>query len=194
VSPTGCRDETAARQVLADLERQSERVRAGLLTPAETRVAAQLAKSIGEHVEAYLTSLEASGACTKHVVETRRVLNRVLQGCGFGTLAELERSVVERWLNRRRQEGASGRTRNIDLTRVIAFGNWCIANSRLTTNPFRGIPKVNEAETRRRRRAMTEDELVRLLEVAHRRPLLDALTVRRGTRKGESYTNVRPEV
>src|SRR3954447_17545725 len=28
---TGCRDETAARQVLADLERKAERVRAGLL-------------------------------------------------------------------------------------------------------------------------------------------------------------------
>src|SRR4051794_33605277 len=36
---TGCRDETAARQVIADLERKAERVRAGLLTPAEARTA-----------------------------------------------------------------------------------------------------------------------------------------------------------
>src|SRR5215831_18518648 len=80
--PTGCRDETAARQVLADLERKAERVRAGLITPAEARTAEHLATPIGEHVAAYLTSLEASGACPKHVAESRRVLNRVLQGCG----------------------------------------------------------------------------------------------------------------
>src|SRR4051812_18082675 len=32
---TGCRDETAARQVLADLERRAELVRAGVMTAAE---------------------------------------------------------------------------------------------------------------------------------------------------------------
>ena len=41
---------------------------------------------------------------------------------------------------------------------------------------------------------MTEPELVRLLDVARRRPLLDALTVRTGKRKGEAFANVRPEV
>src|SRR3954447_21888890 len=47
-TPTGCRDETAARQVLADLERRAERIRAGLISPAEARTAEHLAKPIGE--------------------------------------------------------------------------------------------------------------------------------------------------
>src|SRR5262249_56421790 len=64
--------------------------------------------------------------------------------------------------------------------------------SRLTANPFRGIPKANEkADPRRQRRAMTEDELRRLLDVTRERPLLDALTVRRGPRQGQPYANVR---
>ncbi len=192
--PTGCRSEDAARQVLAELERKAERVRSGLLSPAEARASEHLGKPIGEHVADYLTSLEAAGSCPKHVAETRRVLNRLLAGCGFGSLAALERSAVENWLNQRRKGGASARTRNIDLTRLIAFANWCVTNGRLLVNHFRGIPKANEAETRRRRRAMTEDELVRLLEVARSRPLLEALTVRKGGRKGERYANVRPEV
>src|SRR6516165_7463381 len=33
--PTGCRTEDAARQVLADLEPKAERLRAGLISPAE---------------------------------------------------------------------------------------------------------------------------------------------------------------
>ena len=41
---------------------------------------------------------------------------------------------------------------------------------------------------------MTEAELVRLLEIARGRPLIEALTVRRGKRKGEAFANVRPEV
>src|SRR6516225_1090711 len=86
-TPTGCRDETAARQVLADLERKAERVRAGLITPAEARTAEHLATPIGEHVAAYMVSLEASGASPKHVSESRRVLDQVLQGCGFESLA-----------------------------------------------------------------------------------------------------------
>ena len=41
---------------------------------------------------------------------------------------------------------------------------------------------------------MTEAELTRLLAVARRRPLLEALTVRTGKRKGQAAANVRPEV
>ncbi len=34
---------------------------------------------------------------------------------------------------------------------------------------------------------------MRLLDVARRRPLLDAMTIRRGNRKGEVVANLRPE-
>jgi hypothetical protein len=41
---------------------------------------------------------------------------------------------------------------------------------------------------------MTEAELVHLLDVARRRPLLNAMTIHRGKRKGQAVANVRPEV
>ena len=41
---------------------------------------------------------------------------------------------------------------------------------------------------------MTEAELVKLLDVARERPLIEASTVRKGPRKGERYADVRPEV
>ena len=57
------------------------------------------------------------------------------------------------------------------------------------------MKKANEkADPRRKRRAMTEVELAKLLDVARQRPLLDAMTVRRGARKGQLVANVRPEV
>ena len=78
---------------------------------------------------------------------------------------------------------------------LVAFCNWCVATHRLAGNPFASVAKANEvADRRRQHRAMTEAELLKLLTVARERPLAEALTVRRGPRKGEQYADVRPEV
>jgi integrase len=194
---TGCRDKTAAQGILAELERKGERVRAGLLTPAEARTAEHLATPISEHVAAYIGGLEASGASERYVRESRRILNAVTTGCDFRNLADLDREALERWLNLRRTENASARTRNTDRATLNAFANWCAEPSigRIVLNPFKGVSKADEkADPRRRRRAMTEAELVRLLEVARSRPVLNAMTVHRGKRKGQAVAKLRPEV
>jgi len=52
-------------------------------------------------------------------------------------------------------------------------------------NPFLKVPRADEKTDRQRvRRSMTEGELPRLLAMARQRPLLDALTIRRGKQKG----------
>jgi integrase len=197
VVPTGCRDETAARQVLADLEREAELVRSGVKTAAESAAGRHQAAPLATHVEAYLTYLESDGACPEHRAERRRQLKRISRDCGFNRLADLDRSALESWLARQTRAGMSARTRNSYLAAALAFCNWCADKNvrRLTSNPFDGIAKANEkADPRRQRRAMAESELTHLLTVARERPLLDALTVRKGKRKGERYANVRPEV
>ena len=75
----------------------------------------------------------------------------------------------------------------------LAFCNWCVETNRLTVNPFDAVPKANEkADPRRQRRAMTEHELVKLLAVARERPLLEALTVRKGPRTGRALRRRAP--
>ena len=192
---TGCRDETAARQVLADLERKAELVRSGVMTAAEAAIGDHQAISLAEHFDAYLTYHEAKGACEEHRSERGRQFRRLAADCSFAALADLRREAVERWLTVQAQAGMGARTRNSYLSSALAFGNWCVETSRLVVNPFDAVPKANEkADPRRQRRAMMEPELVRLLSVARERPLLEALTVRKGPRKGERYADVRPEV
>ena len=194
---TGCRDETAARQMLADLERQAERVRRGVITATEAAIGSHLSTPIAEHFAAYVASLEAAGTCAVYRANAKRQLDRLAVDCSFRRLADLSREVMERWLAARAREGMGARTRNTYLATALCFANWCAdANvRRLVGNPFEGIIKANEkADPRRQRRAMTEAELVQLLDVARRRPLLDAMTVRRGKRKGERCADVRPEV
>jgi integrase len=195
VVPTGCRDEGAARRVLADLERRAELVRAGVLTPGENAVADHQAIPLDKHFDAFEQHLQAKGVTRVHKENTRRWLDRVASECRFLRLADLDLGAFERWLTERTAEGMSARNRNAHREALVGFGNWCVRAKRLTANPFRGVPKANQkADPRRQRRAMAEDELVKLLAVARERPLLDALTVRRGPRKGERYANVSPEV
>jgi integrase len=191
---TGCRDEQAARQVLADLERRAELVRAGVLTSAEDRIAQHQATPIAEHFAAFDQHLTAKGDSDLHRSCLAQRLHRLAAECAFGTLADLHREGLERWLAARSAEGMAARTRNHYRDALVTFGNWCVVTNRLPTNPFAAIAKLNEkADPRRQRRAMEETELVRLLDVARRRPLLDAATVRRGKRKGEAYARLRDE-
>ena len=203
---TGCRDERAARQVLADLERRAELVRANVLTAAEAAASDHQAAPLTDHIAAYIAHMTAADCSPEHVANVNRQLRRIADGCRFARLADLDRHTLETWLARqtglRRNEsgdlepGMAARTRNCYATAAIAFANWCAEPTvrRLLGNPFDGIVKLNEnTDQRRKRRAMTEDELTRLLDVARRRPVLEAATVRKCKRKGERYANLRKE-
>jgi integrase len=189
---TGCRDEQAARRVLADLERRAELVKAGVVTAAEDRVADHQATPLAEHLDAFDQYLAAKDASDIYRSYTRRYLDRLATECGFSILADLRREKLERWLAARAAEGVGAKARNHYRGALVAFCNWCVGTDRLTLNPFSPIPKANEkADRRRQRRAMEESELVKLLDVARRRPLLDRQMVRRGKRKGEAYARLR---
>src|SRR5262245_53313458 len=195
VEPTGCRDETAARQVLADLERKAELVRSNVMTASEAAISNHQSVPLADHFDAFDEYHQAKGVTVIHREDTGRYLRRLGAECSFGTLTDLRREALERWLALRSAEGMSARTRNAYRNALVSFCNWCFETNRLATNPFDAVPKANEkADPRRQRRAMTEPELVQLLAVASERPLLEALTVRKGRRKGERYANVRPEV
>ena len=188
---TGCRDESAARSILGDLERRAELVKAGVMTASEDAAADHLRTPIKGHRDAYLTHLKAKGVCEDHHDNVERQLKRLMDECKIGTLADLDAGAVERWLTTQAKTAMSGRTRNTYLSALLAFANWCSDEGRLIVNPFTRIPKADEkADVRRKRRAMPEAELVQLLDAARRRPLLDAMTIRRGERKGQAAANV----
>jgi hypothetical protein len=88
----------------------------------------------------------------------------------------------------------SARSRNYYRQSLITFANWCVQTSRLGGHKLDRVPKAHErTDPRRQRRALTEEELRRLLAVAVVRPLTDARTVRRGKRKGEAYAELRAD-
>ena len=191
---TGCRDETAARSVLGDMERRAELVKAGVLTVAEDAVADHQETPLGQHFAAYLAHQKTKGLNRVRVQNTESRLNRLAAECDFRTLGSLSAAALERWLVARQAEGMGAGTRNEYRQELVGFANWCVRTRRLLSNPFAGVSKADaKADCRRKRRALTEAELVKLLDVARRRPLLDAMTIRRGHRKGEAVAKLGDE-
>jgi integrase len=194
---TGCRTREAAKQVLADLEARSEKVRAGMLSPREAEAAEHLSTPIEEHIDGYLKVLANSrgkgahpNVSKTHVDNVRRGLGDIARACGFKTLRDLDRQKVLDWASEslrrpdetitkkdgsvRIRKAPGPRTINAKLIALTAFGNWLVDSGRLIENPFDRLKKLDESDdVRRRRRAMTAGELARLLRIARLRPLAE---------------------
>jgi integrase len=195
--PTGCKTAEGARAVLADLERRAEQVRSGVVTQAESSVAAHAGTPIAEHVDAYIEALarkRGKGArravSPRHVANVRHALRLVVAECGFRRLRDMHREAVERWVQRTLGQPdadvlddagnvtapgrPAARTVNTRLVALTAWGNWLVESGRLVVNPFTRLRKVDEADdVRRQRRGLTGGELGRLLTVARLRPIAE---------------------
>ena len=203
VVPTGCKDESSARSVLAELERRAELVKAGVVTGAEADVGKHREKPLADHFAAYVAHLDSKGTTQAHRDNVRRFLDRIAGDCSFKLLSDLKREALERWLTARTKEGISSqtskkgmsaRTRNAYRDAAVSFGNWLVESGRDLVNPFANAPRADKrADPRRQRRSMTEAELVKLLNVARHRPLVDARTVRRGEQAGKAVADLKPE-
>jgi len=192
---TGCRDRQAAEQLLKKWEREAEQIKSGTLDRKALAAAKQAAIPLEEHLAAYEQSLIAAEVSGMYRANVLRAVRRVATDCGFGTPADLDREAAEKWLAERitGEEKMGARTRNYYRESLVAFANWCVETGRLLGHDLNRIPKADQkADPKRQRRALTEDELRRLLAVAATRPLTDTRTVRRGKRKGEAIAELRP--
>jgi integrase len=165
---TGCRDRGNAEQFLARLERETERVEAGVVTREEIRRAETMGDPIESHVDAYIGTLIGSES---HRENTERYIRTIAKALGWTCLGDLKRDAMETWLASEARKGRSARSRNAHQTAVVSFCNWCVEAQRLASNPFARMPKAKEkADPRRNRRALSEEEFQRLVEAAKNAP------------------------
>ena len=150
---------------------------------------------IDTHIDAYERHLVVAGTTPKHLYETRRRLRRVVDDCSFKRLADVQAEPVRDWCAERLRKKMAPRTVNTYLASLRAFIRWCVRDRRISSDPLIVLTKADEKrDTRRVRRALTEDEILRLLTAAAERPLREAMTIRHGPRKGEQGAKVRDEV
>lgn len=182
-------DKTTALQMLADLERDVEHKKVGLVD----RFAEHRKASIETHLADYETHLRNKGVSAKHMYETIRRLRAVLEFVGVQALPDVCPEGVEKFLADLADRGTSARTRNTYLSSIKAFSHWCLRTRRMGEDVLACL-HGSGGDPVRQRRSMSEEELVRLLKAARERPLIEAMTLRTGPRRGQRCGRVRPEV
>lgn len=182
----GCADRQATEELARKLESDATLHRRGVLDPAAERFRQHAARPIDEHFAEYLEHCKHAGHSPMHVANKRAALRALLDGINAKRLADLEPNAVERHLRELRNIGRSARTVNDKRAHAVALLNWAVTTGRAASNPLRILPTLNEDTDRRRvRRALSDDELSRLLAVAGERKAVYLLAARAGLRRGE---------
>ncbi|MSR74116.1 MAG: site-specific integrase [Planctomycetes bacterium] len=127
-------------------------------------------KPLAEHVAAYVAHCTHAGQALHHVKQKRTQLAAMLKGSKAARLSELTPDALELHLTALQYRKLSARSVNFARQIAVAFCAWCVKTGRLEVNALRVVPKQDESRDRRRvRRALTDEELARLLEVARER-------------------------
>jgi integrase len=179
-------DRPAAQAMLTDLLRNKERGKAGLVDPFK----GEKQRAATEHLDAYLLDLRAQDRDAEYIQNVKNDLKRVFKRCGFGILGDFNADRLDKFLA---ELSCSARRKNALRRACLSFCNWLVKKKKLDDNPFRHVTTAR-GEVKRQRRALPIEDLQRLLEVAHRRPVDEACTIRRGQRKGQRTDRVKPDV
>jgi len=133
------------------------------------------AKPLTDHLDSWKDHLKAKGTGARQIDEVHRRAKRVVDACGFKTLAAVAAEPVERCLRKWREskdkdgnpDGIGARTSNHYLQGIREFMGWTVRTGLAVEDPLRVLRPMNAAcDRRRERRALTPDELRALLTVA----------------------------
>ena len=169
----GYTDKAVTKQLLAKLEQEADAERRGF----GDRFKTHRARPLAEHLESIDSTCRIGGPALEHVATTEQRVRAIIAGGGFTLAADVTSSGVERFLAKLRDQGKSLATSNHYLTALKMFFNWMVKDGRLAENPVRFLSKRNvQVDRRRVRRALSADELVRLLEATAVSPPRGGLT------------------
>lgn len=162
--------QSAMTLALAKLKKAEQRA-AGIVTPFDDH----RERPVLGHLEDFLTELQSRRVSAVHYEDRERVLRLYLEATGVTRLQELDGPRAAAWLKTLSDRGLGARTVNRHRAALLQFSRWLTRNQRIPFDPFAIIRPLNEAVDRRYdRRALTGEEVQRLVEAARRRPLEEA--------------------
>lgn len=164
----GFTDKGLTEELAGKLELEARMRSTGLIDPLLDRFAEQKRIPINEHLDAFEERL--SDNTGKHVKLTMTRVRRIVSGAEFEKLSDIESETVQSVLRKlRKEEDLGHRTYNHYLQAMDAFCNWCVVTKRLIANPILGLERLNTAvDVRHARRALSGDEVARLVESARK--------------------------
>ncbi len=161
---TGCRDRAATDALARKLEADVLLRKRGIVDAKAEKLVESRTRPIEEHISDFEAVLNAKGNTAKHIAGTLKHIRDAVEDCGFRTVGDFDSSALSRHVKHLKERELSARTVNARLTSLKSFSAWLFRTERLRTDPFKQVAKLNARTDRRlRRRALTEEEICRLL-------------------------------
>ena len=177
----GTTDKQVARTKLDKIVKQIQQERAGLIAPKEQIDAARA--SMIDLLHEYVRDLRTRGRSEQYISKIRSRITHLVNACGWTAVMHVSPGAFVAW---RSEQDKAPKTLNHYLDAVNAFMGWLLSIGKIPSNPFAKVAKV---ETRGRvtieRRAFTDDEIRRLLDVAGPRRPIYLAAVQTGLRHNE---------
>ncbi|MGA2253573.1 MAG: site-specific integrase [Thermoguttaceae bacterium] len=162
----GYTDKALTEQLAGKLESEARLRRTGMIDPQQERYAEVKQAALKVHLDAFAESLTDNSP--KHCKLTMSRVKRIVEGCGFASLADIQPEAVQSFLRSlKKTNKISPRTYNHYIQAMDSFCNWCILTKRVLANPLLGLERLNtEVDIRHPRRALTVAEVGQLLASA----------------------------
>lgn len=179
--PLHTTDKRVAEQRLDAIVREAQQEAAGIIPPRAMRESAE--RPVADHVGEFAEDLTARGRANAYVAHVEHRLQRLARGCGW----EFPRDVTaESFLAWRVTADKSAKTLNEYLAAAKQLLSWMRRQGRVAANPLEVVGKVEtNGREERKRRALTDDEVTRLLSVAGDRRVAYLAALLTGLRRGE---------
>jgi len=156
-------DKTASETLMVETQKQVDRKLSGHADPFEEHHKRPLA----EHLADFKASLEAKNIAPKHCRDVASRVQKIIDGCKFQRIGDIQASRVQTFLHDLRVEGRSLQTLNHHLGSIKHFTRWLITDRRTGDDRLAHLARFNtETDRRHDRRAMGQDEFARLVAAA----------------------------
>lgn len=170
VRSSGTTDKRAAERLAAKLEADAMLRREGVVDPRADQFCVAARKPLLDHIEDFVRFIRNKGNTDKHADDRCAQLRRLVEAMRADRLADLTPGRVQGALAElRTSRPLSLRTLNRYAVAMKSLTGWLVRERRLSSDPLVGMAGFNaETDRRHERRALTSDEIERLVVAAER--------------------------
>jgi site-specific recombinase XerD len=160
-------DKFAAQAMLNERVKKVEREKAGLVDPTDE----QRKRPLPYHVAEYRSHLENKGNTSRQIVEIIRKIQRLVEDRRWQFISDITAHGTLEFLGDLRRNGLSAQTYNHYQRAAKQFTRWLVRERRALHDPLAHLSRINvQTDRRHDRRALSDDEFVRLIEGARSSP------------------------
>jgi integrase len=158
-----CSDKTAAQAMLADLLRTRDREKAKIVDPRQKHYD----RKIVEHLEEFLPVMRSRGKSDKDKDRKEAILWAFI--ADLKSIRDITHEAIDSYLAG--VKGSSG-NRKKHLSAISIFVAWLVKKDRIETDPLARVDAPTGGEKSKERRALTVEQIQKLLDAARSRPLI----------------------